>query len=62
MAGFKTYLTAGAGSQGAGNINPVMSPSGGGGNGPGGVHPSVLYMAALVVVEIILVAWISKHL
>ena len=62
MAGFKTYLSAGAGTQGAGNIAPVTSPSGGGGSGPGGFHPTVLYMLALVAAEVIAVAWLSKHL
>ena len=62
MAGFKTYLNAGAGTQGSGNMAPVSSPSGGSGSGPGGWTPSVLYMVALVAAEIVLVAWLSKHL
>ena len=55
---FKTYLNAGAG---AGGMAPVTSPSGGGVSA-GGWHPDVLYMIALVVAEIALVAFISKHL
>ena len=58
---FKTYLNAGAGA-GGGGMAPVASPSGGGGNVAGGWHPDVLYMIALVVAEIALVAFISKHL
>ena len=58
---FKTYLNAGAGA-GGGGMAPVTSPSGGGGNIAGGWHPDVLYMIALVVAEIALVAFISKHL
>ena len=55
---FKTYLNAGAG---GGGMAPVASPSGGGVTA-GGWHPDVLYMIALVVAEIALVAFISKHL
>ena len=62
MAGFKTYLSAGAGTQGAGNIAPVMSPSGGSGSGPGGWEPSVLYLIGLIIAEIAMIAWLSKHL
>ena len=59
---FKTYLNASAGA-GAGGMAPLSSPSGGGGGaGPGGWHPDVLYMLALVVAEVALVAFISKHL
>lgn len=57
---FKTYLNAGAGA-GGGGMAPVTSPSGGGVTA-GGWHPDVLYMIALVVAEIALVAFISKHL
>lgn len=58
---FKTYLNASAGA-GAGGMAPIVSPSGGGGVGPGGWHPTVLYMIALVVAEIAAVAFIAKHL
>ena len=60
---FKTYVNASAGA-GAGGMNPIASPGGGGGGkaGPGGWHPTVLYMIGLVAAEIALVAWISKHL
>ena len=63
MAGFKTYLNAGAGA-GSGGMAPITSPSGGvqSETGPGGWHPSVLYMIALVAAEIAAVAWLSKHL
>lgn len=59
---FKTYLNAGAGVGGNAGFAPVTSPGGSVSPGPGGWHPSVLYMIALVAVEIIAVAWISKHL
>lgn len=62
MAGFKTYLTAGAGTQGAGNMAPVTSPSGGQAASPAGWHPDVLYMIVLIAAEIVAVAWITKHL
>jgi hypothetical protein len=55
---FKTYVNASAGS--SGGMAPITSP--GGGSAPGGWHPTVLYMIGLVVAEIALVAWISKHL
>lgn len=63
MAGFKTYVNAGVGTQGADSFAPVSSPSGGGvGSAPGGWTPSVLYMIALIALEIAAVAWLSKHL
>ena len=58
---FKTYINAGAGA-GSGGMAPIASPSGGGGNIAGGWHPTVLYMLALIVAEVVAVAWISKHL
>lgn len=58
---FKTYVNASAGA-GAGGMNPIASPSGGGGSAPGGWHPTVLYMIGLVVAEIVAVAFIAKHL
>lgn len=58
---FKTYVNASAGA-GAGGMAPISSPSGGGSGIPGGWHPTVLYMLGLVAAEILLVAWISKHL
>lgn len=32
------------------------------GQGPGGWHPTVLYMLGLVIAEVIVVAWLSSHL
>ena len=59
---FKTYVNASAGA-GAGGMNPIASPGGGSGKaGPGGWHPTVLYMIGLVVAEIVAVAFIAKHL
>ena len=59
---FKTYVNASAGA-GAGGMNPIASPGGGSGKaGPGGWHPTGLYMIGLGVAEIVAVAFIAKHL
>ena len=59
---FKTYVNASAGA-GAGGMNPIASPGGGSGKqGPGGWHPTVLYMIGLVALEVVAVAFIAKHL
>lgn len=45
------------------NASAIQSPSGGGGDGPGGVggwHPTVLYLVALVLLEILAVGWLSR--
>jgi hypothetical protein len=34
----------------------------GGGSGPGGWHPDVLYMLGLVIFEVFIVGWLSHHL
>jgi hypothetical protein len=57
-----TKVTAGAGaSVGAGGsanaANPAMGPK-----GAGGWHPTVLYMLALIVLEIVIVGFLSRHL
>jgi hypothetical protein len=31
-------------------------------SGPGGWHPTILYMLALVIGEVFVVAWLSRHL
>lgn len=62
MSGFKTYANAGINTQGSDGFAPITAPSGGSPSGPGGFHPTVLYMVALIAAEIIAVAWISKHL
>ena len=59
---FKTYINASAGVSGPQGMAPVMSPKGGGGSGPGGWEPSVLYLLGLIIAEIAAVAYISKHL
>lgn len=33
-----------------------------GGAGPGGWHPTVLYMLGLIVAEVLIVGWLSAHL
>lgn len=44
-------------------MTSVQSPQGGGlSAGPGGWHPTILYMIALVLLEIVAVAWLSRHL
>ena len=30
--------------------------------GPGGWHPDILYMLGLVIAEVLVVAWLSRHL
>jgi hypothetical protein len=30
--------------------------------GPGGWHPTVLYMLGLIIAEVLVVAWLSAHL
>ena len=56
---FRTYMGVQAGS-GAGKPGPVSGP--GGGAGPGGWEPSVLYLLGLTLAEIVAVAFLSKHL
>ncbi len=43
-------------------MTAVQSPGAGLSSGPGGWHPTVLYMVALVLAEIVLVAWLSRRL
>lgn len=52
---FKTYSNLGNDF-----MQPLTSPVGA--PGTKGWEPSVLYMLALVAAEIVLVAWIHKHL
>jgi len=43
----------------------VQAPSNAGSgsvNGPGGWHPTVLYMTGLVIAEIVVVGFLSRHL
>jgi hypothetical protein len=42
--------------------SPQTSGPGGSVNSPGGWHPTVLYMLGLVVLEIVAVAFLSRHL
>jgi len=42
--------------------SPQTSGPGGGTNGPGGWHPTVLFMLGLVVFEVLAVAILSRHL
>ena len=53
--GFKSYAAPSA--QG---IGPVVSPSTAGAEGPGGWHPTVLYMLGLVIAEIIIVGFLAR--
>jgi hypothetical protein len=43
-------------------MTAVQSPSPGLAAGPGGWHPTVLYMLALVAAEILVVGWLSRNL
>lgn len=54
---FKTYVNSGADYL----MSPVTSPQGGN-SGQSGWTPSVLYMLALVVAEVLLVGWLTKKL
>lgn len=42
--------------------SPQSAGTGGGMSGPGGWHPTVLYMLALVIVEIVVVGILSRNL
>lgn len=44
-----------------GGTAPVSSPSGSS-TGPGGWHPTILYLLGLVIAEIVLVALLSRYL
>jgi len=44
----------------AGGATPIAGP--GDGSAPGGWHPTVLYMLALIVAEIVVVGFLSRHL
>lgn len=53
---FRTYAQAG--------VSAGATSSGGRGQaaGPGGWHPTVLYMLGLVVAEVLIAGWLSRHL
>lgn len=53
---FKTWTSDGA------SAGPVSSPQGSLSYGPGGWHPTVLYLLVLVVVEVIVAGFLSRHL
>jgi hypothetical protein len=59
---FKAYTTAQAGLAGGAGGGPAASPGTGLGPGPGGWHPTVLYMLGLVVAETVAVGWLTRHL
>jgi len=44
------------------SANRSSGAAGGAAAGPGGWHPTVIYMLALVVAEVVIVAWLSRHL
>jgi hypothetical protein len=58
---FKAYTTAQAGLAGGAGGGPMTAP-GGLGPGPGGWHPTVLYMLGLVIGETIAVGWLTRYL
>jgi hypothetical protein len=44
-------------------MSAVQSPQQGAlSAGPGGWHPTILYMLGLVIAEIVIVAWLSRRL
>lgn len=54
---FKTWTDAGS------TAGPVSSPQAGSlSSGPGGWHPTVLYLLVLVVAEIVVAGFLSRHL
>jgi hypothetical protein len=55
--GFKAYAAPSAT-----GVGPVTSPSTAGESGPGGWHPTIIYMVALIVVEIVVVALLGRTL
>jgi len=54
--GFKTFASAPVG------VGPITSPGAASGTGPGEWHPTVLWMLALVLAEIILAGFLSRNL
>jgi hypothetical protein len=64
MALLKTAVSGSANaSVGSGaSANRSAATGAGAAAGPGGWHPDVLYMLALVIAEVVVVAWLSKHL
>lgn len=50
---FRSYASAGV---------SVASPPAGGLAAPGGWHPTVLYMLGLVIAEIVVTGFLSRHL
>ena len=57
---WKTY--AGVSAQAGGGASKAAPVSAGGAAGPGGWHPSALYMVGLVIAEIVVVGVLSRHL
>lgn len=57
---FRSYAQAGV-SAGA-STAPSVGRGSSAAAGPGGWHPTVLYMLALVVGEIVIAGWLSRHL
>lgn len=41
---------------------PLVSPQGGASAGPGGWHPTILYLLGLVLAEIVIVGILSRNL
>ena len=58
---FKTYASfSGQGGASASSAAAVSGPSSAA--GPGGWHPTILYLLALVAAEIVAVGFLSRHL
>lgn len=55
---FRTYASAGL----TAGTRPSAASTSSSASGPGGWHPTVLYMLALVIGEVIVAGWLSRHL
>ncbi len=63
MALLKTAVAgSGSASVGTGASANKSAAAGRYGGGPGGWHPTVLYMLGLVIAEVVIVGWLSAHL
>ena len=65
MALLKTGFSGQAGAtigSGASASRATAAAGGGGGTLPGGWQPTVVYMLVLIVAEVLIVGWLSRHL
>ena len=62
MALLKTGVSGSASASVGSGASANRSAATSGATGPGGWHPDILYMLALVVAEVLVVGWLSRHL